>query len=660
MSQPCGHRNALRSCLVVLLAGLWLAACTTPGPKPDLSSDNPLLQQAQTALLNEQPLQAARLYEQLAQQSESPQRESYWMAAIDAYLEAGETEPAARLAQLLAQSPLAAEEHIKTQFLIARLQLEQGQPEQALATLDALDISQLPQQERVQYYRLRSDAYLQAGNLLESAQARVSLDALLVDEAAQLDNQQAILNTLMLLSNQALELLKPALPNPMAGWMELALLLKSQPVASAEDQSIAAWRESHPFHMANDSFLQQLVQRQTQNVAAVASVAVLLPESGPYEAPARAIRQGIVSAALERTNPPARLRFYDTESAAIGVLYNQALAEGADAVIGPLDKNKVAELAQTTTLSKPVLALNHAIEQGPEQLFQFGLRPEEEAEQVASLAWTNGHLNVLILTQQSDFGQRVARHFSWVWGALGGKVVDVQAYHPDQADHSAVIRTLLNLDDSANRRRDLVRRLNLPIEFEERRRHDADFIFLVAQADAARQIKPQLRFHRASDLPVYATSSVFSGTVNASLDQDLNDIVFCDMPWLIDENDFGASNAAQLSKHWPNVQTAYKRLFSLGLDAYQVLPHLQQPPGVRLPGNSGILSVNAQHHIQRQLSCAEFQAGVPRKIGLAPQLKLPQSQWLDSPGNGTPESPEAITTPLPVPPAGAQTTPAYN
>ena len=63
-------------------------------------------------------------------------------------------------------------------------------------------------------------------------------------------------------------------------------------------------------------------------------------------------------------------------------------------------------------------------------------------------------------------------------------------------------------------------------EFEPSRRDDADWVFLVALPQQARQIKPTLAFNFAGDLPVYATSHLYSGEVQPNKDRDLNGIIF--------------------------------------------------------------------------------------------------------------------------------------
>lgn len=630
----------------MILCCLWLAACSTSTPRPAVETSNPLLQQAQLADQNGQTLQAARLYEQLAMQSASPAQEDFLANAIDAYLRAQDFDSATRLTQWLTQNALDPQRLSQAMLRLAEIQLNQGRTEPALDTLGSVNPKTLSQADRIQYQQLLGEAFFQTGNLLESARARVGLDALLTDTDLKLANQQSILDTLMLLSDQALTTLKPAPPDPLRGWMELALLMRSNPGLSASDPAFATWRVSNPQQAINTGWLEQLLSEQTQLALPMASVAVLLPESGPFAGAAQAIRTGLVTAALSQAEPRPQLRFYDTETAPIDQVYATAVLDGAEAVIGPLDKDRVYQLSQLQTFERPVLALNQAAALAPTDFFQFALSPEEEAEQIASLAWLNGHISALILTPQSEYGQRVARHFVAVWTGLGGKVQDVQAYRPEDADHSNAIRNLLKLNESVTRYRTLVNRLNVPIEFEERRRHDADFIFLLATPDSARLIKPQLRFHRAADLPVYATSSVFTGATNTSADIDLDDVIFCDMPWLIDPNDSAGTPASEWVQLWPDLSQPYKRLFSFGLDALSLLPHLnqmQQRSTNRLRGQTGILRVDAKGRIKRQLTCAEFQRGAPQSIGLAPSLNLPE---INRSEQATDAASDAVTTPL--------------
>src|SRR5690606_28896371 len=114
------------------------------------------------------------------------------------------------------------------------------------------------------------------------------------------------------------------------------------------------------------------------------------------------------------------------------------------------------------------------------------------------------------------------------------RVLETAFYRPGGTDFSEPIRELLNLDASDRRYRALRNTLRRPIAFESQRRQDVDFIFVGAFPREARLIRPQLRFHHAMDVPVVATSHVFTGTANATADQDMDGVRFVDMPWLLD------------------------------------------------------------------------------------------------------------------------------
>ena len=77
--------------------------------------------------------------------------------------------------------------------------------------------------------------------------------------------------------------------------------------------------------------------------------------------------------------------------------------------------------------------------------------------------------------------------------------------------------------------------LDINFNFVPHIRDDIDFIFSIGTSDDLKQIKPKLDFYYAENIPVFSTSHIFSGVINSQKDKDLNDIVFCDIPWLFDK-----------------------------------------------------------------------------------------------------------------------------
>ena len=155
------------------------------------------------------------------------------------------------------------------------------------------------------------------------------------------------------------------------------------------------------------------------------------------------------------------------------------------------------------------------------------------------------------------------------------------------------------------------------LKFEPRRRQDVDFIFLAAFPRQARLIRPQLKFHYAGNIPVYATSHIYSGKRNRHADRDMDDIIFEDIPWVL----YTPNNTPPLQKNidqlWPEESDQYTRLFAMGIDAYNLIPHLNHLKSYsyeRYNGETGILSLDEYHRIFRQLSWARFRNGIPRPL----------------------------------------------
>ena len=223
----------------------------------------------------------------------------------------------------------------------------------------------------------------------------------------------------------------------------------------------------------------------------------------------------------------------------------------------------------------------------------------------------------LLLGASSGWGDRVSAAFSTQWQALGGTVLEEGRFDGNAESHAETVRTALNVDASETRRQQLQRLLGTQLGFEPRRRQDADFIFLAANAVDARQVMPQLRYYRAGTVPVYSTSHVFSGAANPARDRDLDGLRFGDMPLVIDPA--GDPAFSLIDRWWPTQMETYKRFYALGLDVYRIIPYLGQlhvQRGAALPGSTGRLTMEAGGTIVRDLEWATFGDGVP--IALEP------------------------------------------
>ncbi|MCW9057728.1 MAG: penicillin-binding protein activator [Gammaproteobacteria bacterium] len=631
-----------RPLLLALLIGL-LTACATPVPKPTSAEDRLAQETAQLVQMG-QYRAAAERYLAAAATAERLQAIRYRTEAAGLLLQAGDPDAAERLLGDLAASSLPAAERVSLVLVQARIALARHRPDTALALLRELDDLEVENTRVADFHRLRAEAYQMAGNRLESARERVWLDGLLSDPQEQEDNRQAIWESLSGLSDTLLQRLRPAAPDVLGGWMELVELsrLLRQPGVDATTR-LQNWQRRYPRHPAEARLDQWLA---APVAAELERVALLLPLSGPLAGPAAAVRDGLLAARFQQAARGERtpeLRIYDTgtEPQEAWQQYQLAVAEGASMVIGPLHKESIQALVQSGPLTVPVLALNQIDGDGQPGLYQFGLAPEDEARQVAERARWDGHESALVLMPEGAWAERVYGAFAARWEELGGKVLEVQRFAPQQVDFGDTIQALLNLDDSRNRHRALTRLLGRSLEFEPRRRQDADFVFLLAQGREARQIKPQLRFHRAATLPVYSISTVYAGAADAQRDADLNGIRFCDIPWVLAPQDSRPELREQLDRLWPVEMQRHPRLFALGIDAYELLPYLQ-PQGLRyFDGTTGTLSLDSQRHLYRELRWAEIHRGRPRLLEAALEATPAWERDPDIPMEG-PREPEPV------------------
>ena len=121
---------------------------------------------------------------------------------------------------------------------------------------------------------------------------------------------------------------------------------------------------------------------------------------------------------------------------------------------------------------------------------------------------------------RDSWGDRVLDAFRQSWQAQGGILIGAE--HVDQpVELARQIADLFQLRESEARARRLQNTLGTSLDAQPARRQDVDFIFLAATPQQAQQIKPTLAFQYAGDVPVYATSHLFTGAHSQAQYQDL-------------------------------------------------------------------------------------------------------------------------------------------
>lgn len=602
--QPKNKPLLLRALLpgLILFSGCTPTLANNPPPEQDALVTQPLI-------TNDRPDQIIELYQPPSSASFAEQNQQR-LQNIESLLQRGDSNEAKLSADAINPNDLSYEQRVWLELLHAQILLSFGEAEQAIENLARIRPLQLNADNRIKYFQSQAFAYSLTGDLLGSAKSRIELHTLITSADALKKNQAAILEALRLLPDTELQ---TDGVDTLSGWLSLAYILKYINQPDFNDR-INRWHAAFPAHPADLSFLDD-TPAPSSNKSSTKTFALLLPGSGNFAQAGKAIRSGFMAAYNHAPNQakPA-IRFYDTQQSTPQALYSQAIAEGAQLIVGPLDKEQIQALADTVDFNVPVLALNHIPNLQRSRLYQFSLSPLDDSEQLIEKAREDGHKNALLLIPDNAAGKRAANYLAENWQNQGGTVLETQTYNPKETDFSIPIRKLLNLDESEQRYNKL-QSLIPGLKYTPRKRQDADVIFLSAYSAEARAINPQLQFYQAGDIPVYALPNVYAGQIDTSLDADLNKITFCDTPWLFNTVYQGELSMDALKDAWKQFPSAYLRLVAMGIDAYHLATHLSDIETGSYAGATGNLSLTADQRIQRKLTCARFNDGQPEVIG---------------------------------------------
>jgi outer membrane PBP1 activator LpoA protein len=365
--------------------------------------------------------------------------------------------------------------------------------------------------------------------------SRIELDSLLFDRA-QLVNQQRILNTLTRESELFSGSQTAAQNAILQGWLALASLNRLNRLSTEE---IALWQQQYLQHPAQ---VAALAAAQLNTGISSRNIALLLPTTSKLGRAAEAFKAGF-DAAASNNGHPRQSRVYDigSETDLIGLYYQSAINDGADFIVGPLGRTGAqAMLAHLDNTSNPGVSTLLLGELPAEydhlpNIWGLALSPEQDAAAIAERAISQGMRSALVLQKNNDWGTRLGEAFTQSFEAKGGTVVANQRYQPDNADHSYEVKKILDISRSEVRHKQLQNLLGTKLEFSVRRRNDIDFIFLAGNTRDARRVIPLAKFYRAHDLPIYATSAAFNGKFNRLTDEDLKDLNFADLPWLLNK-----------------------------------------------------------------------------------------------------------------------------
>lgn len=569
-----------------IVLALALASCATlqdnlapsaPAAGADASHAEQLYQQGQLD-------DAAREFERLAREARGEAADYYRLRAAEALRDNGDLDGAARALEDVRRRRLHGDEALRLDLLDAEIALHRNDTARADALLAGIG-DDAPQALRVRALELRARAEVARGDAFAAAHVRAQLDRDL--QGGDRDrNRDELLATLGTLDAAALRERVATLSgdDPLRPWIEQALRQQGQVLPREMPQPSRPVGTIEP---GAGGGLQPEGYRPPQRIA------LLLPQSAQLAGVAQSVRDGFMTAYFaDKPEHRPELRVYDsgkTPQDAIAA-YRQAVADGADHVVGPLLREAVGALFHET-LDARVLALNHPDtgEVPPPGSAEFGLLPDAEGAQVAERMSQRGITRASIIAADADWAQRAARAFKAQFEAAGGSVVGQSQIGDKDVNYATAITqataSLGHGDDAG--------------------------VFMSVRPQQARLLVPQLRVARV-DAAMFATSHLYSGDTNAALDRDLDGVEFCDAPWL-----FGAiagrPDRNTVAARIDSANGAGGRLFAFGMDAYALLPYIDwlvAHPDAYLNGATGQLTADHFGRIHRLVGWARFQNGI--------------------------------------------------
>ncbi|MEZ5494339.1 MAG: penicillin-binding protein activator [Pseudomonadales bacterium] len=596
---PC--RLRLRGAAVwMLLISMGLASCAAP--KQDDGAATAEQPASSDAAAKPRAINTNFVFELLkrAETAQSPERETLLLQASAYYQQIGDYIRMGRVFEALQPAALTPAQRIEYSLQYGDWALYQRHVDDAARVLLAPELNQgLSESQAATLHGLRARLLERQGKMLDALNERISQSAH-TPEAGQAELSATIWRLLLAMSMADLQFLENAdTRNPkedqlLSGWLALAHIQREDAGNSERMAAdVQSWRNRYATHPANRAMPAELAAASSEvsNGVRPQRIALLLPLTGKWGAAGQAFRDGFMSMHYQQMSGGGKAPQVDLvdTSASPDILntYQQAVAQGAQLVIGPLEKEQVQVLANQASLPVPTLALNNtAVEQRTaDALYQFSLNPDDDVAQVAATAAANRYRRALVIAPQGERGERLAQAFVQAWQRTGGEVTQMR-YAAGTGNYSAAIADALGVDLVSGQMR---AGKTLP-----------EMVYFSGSGADAAAVMDALQRNGGKELPVYATAEVLDGRV----DVRTNGLRVCVSPWQVNTGPLQEANIAV-----PN--NANGRLFAMGADAEQLFSQLTPLAGntsLHVPGNTGYLRMS-NRRVQRSLVWAVMQDG---------------------------------------------------
>ncbi|HHF3251324.1 TPA: penicillin-binding protein activator [Vibrio alginolyticus] len=587
--------------LTPVALAITLAACSS-GPRQPDGVDVTL-----------EPTQSVQNYMIQADSTEGSLQNDWLIMATKAAIQANQFDQAEMLIKRLARQQLTEAQQAEWQLARATIQQKQGNYSQLLQLLNFKPWWKLPNEQWKDYYLMRADAYQGLNQAFEANRQLVAFGQY-ASSAEQREISSRIWINFGSYSEYELTSLETE-PNEdvLDGWLQLAIYAKTlSGNLSQLKNTLERWLNENPSHPAAIYTPEEIQNILSLDIVKPNNTALLLPLTGKFSPQAQLIRDGFVFAMMNDRNrdPSATLTVIDTNAYNADQIKQRLINENIDFVVGPLEKENVELLHTTMDGSEngptiPALALNIPEDVQPDSnICYLALSPEQEAAQAAKHLFSEGYNFPLILAPKGSFGERVTEAFNKEWRKYSSNKV-AASYFGDKRQLQKDINEVFGLQESKQRIAQMQSLMRIKLETQPRSRRDVDAVYIVARSTELTLIKPFIEVAINPDAKAPQIFSSSRSNSGGATYEDLTGIIYSDIPLLIDPD---PSVTAEMNELWSEQSNMEKRLKALGMDAYKLigeLPQMKVVPGYSVGGQTGILSIDNNCVVQRELSWAE-------------------------------------------------------
>ncbi|HHX8338282.1 TPA: penicillin-binding protein activator [Vibrio alginolyticus] len=587
--------------LTPVALAITLAACSS-GPRQPDGVDVTL-----------EPTQSVQNYMIQADSTEGSLQNDWLIMATKAAIQANQFDQAEMLIKRLARQQLTEVQQAEWQLARATIQQKQGNYSQLLQLLNFKPWWKLPNEQWKDYYLMRADAYQGLNQAFEANRQLVAFGQY-ASSAEQREISSRIWMNFGSYSEYELTSLETE-PNEdvLDGWLQLAIYAKTlSGNLSQLKNTLERWLNENPSHPAAIYTPEEIQNILSLDIVKPNNTALLLPLTGKFSPQAQLIRDGFVFAMMNdrNRNPSATLTVIDTNAYNADQIKQRLINENIDFVVGPLEKENVELLHTTMDGSEngptiPALALNIPEDVQPDSnICYLALSPEQEAAQAAKHLFSEGYNFPLILAPKGSFGERVTEAFNKEWRKYSSNKV-AASYFGDKRQLQKDINEVFGLQESKQRIAQMQSLMRIKLETQPRSRRDVDAVYIVARSTELTLIKPFIEVAINPDAKAPQIFSSSRSNSGGATYEDLTGIIYSDIPLLIDPD---PSVTAEMNELWSEQSNMEKRLKALGMDAYKLigeLPQMKVVPGYSVGGQTGILSIDNNCVVQRELSWAE-------------------------------------------------------